>query len=104
MLSIGRIVHYTLNQSDADQINKRRAVALEAARNAGAAVLADGGNSAAEGDTYPAIAVRIFGGAPASYANLQVFLDGNDSYWATSRPEGDKPGTWSWPPLEFEGE
>ncbi|GAA4560510.1 hypothetical protein [Planotetraspora kaengkrachanensis] len=30
--------------------------------------------------------------------NLQVLLDGNDAYWATSRTEGDEPGRWSWPP------
>jgi hypothetical protein len=39
--------------------------------------------------------VRTFGG-PA--ANLQVHLDGTDTYWATSRCEGEGPGFWAWPP------
>ncbi|MGP3965694.1 hypothetical protein ACTWPT_58105 [Nonomuraea sp. 3N208] len=30
--------------------------------------------------------------------NLQVFLDGNDTYWVTSRSEGDQSDTWTWPP------
>jgi hypothetical protein len=31
--------------------------------------------------------------------NLQVVLDGNDHYWATSRIQGDEPGQWRWPPI-----
>jgi hypothetical protein len=30
--------------------------------------------------------------------NLQVFLDGDCSYWATSRKQGDDPCQWSEPP------
>lgn len=84
--SIGRIVHYTLTQPDADQINRQRA---------------DGtphtGNHAQEGDVYPAMIVRIFGETPESAVNLQVFLDGNDTFWATSRTLGDGPFHWAWP-------
>lgn len=81
--TIGRIVHYTLTQTDADAIQKRRTEAVTTA------------NMAAAGQTYPAIVVRTFGG-PA--VNLQVLLDGSDSYWATSRAEGDGAGFWAWPP------
>jgi len=80
----GRIVHYRLSDADAALINQNRA---------------DGGtigNAAHDGDYYPAMVVRNFGHDP--YVNLQVFLDGPDSYWATSRREGDEPGTWTWPP------
>jgi len=49
----------------------------------------------AEGEQYPAVVVRTFGGTTV---NLHVLLDGNDTYWATSRMEGDDPGQWSWPP------
>lgn len=52
------------------------------------------GNSAAEGDMLPAVIVRIWGDGKA---NLQVLLDGNDAYWATSREEGDGNGQWSRP-------
>ncbi|MEU1810934.1 hypothetical protein [Micromonospora aurantiaca (nom. illeg.)] len=71
--TIGRIVHYTLSEHDADAIEARRGGAR-------------GVNNRAEaGQTYPAIVVRTFGGD----ANLQVMLDGPDTYWATSRGEGE---------------
>lgn len=83
--SVGRIVHYQLSESDAGVINHARD------ENS----LTNAGNRAAEGQTFPAIVVRTFGG---DAANLQVLLDGNDTHWATSRGEGDQPGTWTWPP------
>lgn len=81
--TIGRIVHYTLSQYDADAIRAARAAA------------GTGGNPVEEGQTYPATVVRNFGG---SAVNLQVHLDGPDALWATSRTEGDGPGHWAWPP------
>ncbi|MFI0897077.1 hypothetical protein [Streptomyces sp. NPDC020983] len=99
--TIGRIVHYALTQADANAINKRRADAKNL--NAAGVTLASQelgpqihvGNHATAGDYLPAMIVATFGG-PAT--NLQVFLDGNDTYWATSRTEGDGPGFWTWPP------
>jgi hypothetical protein len=82
--TIGRIVHYTLTEADAAAINKRRTGAL----------VDRVGNHATAGDICPAMIVRTFGG-PA--ANLQVVLDGTDSFWVTSRTEGTEPGTWAWP-------
>ncbi|HEY9473021.1 MAG TPA: hypothetical protein VIS06_04110 [Mycobacteriales bacterium] len=86
--TIGRIVHYRLSAQDAAIIRDRRAAT-------GAH-----GNPALEGDVYPAEIVRVFGPAdnPDRAVNLQVGLDGEDTYWATSRTEGDGPGTWFWPP------
>jgi hypothetical protein len=89
--TIGRIVHYRLNDADVDLIAQRRAH-LKAA---GGGVI---GNSVAAGEVYPANVVRTFGGGGDPYVNLQVQLDGYDTYWATSRAEGDGPGTWGWPP------
>ncbi|NUT31542.1 MAG: hypothetical protein HOV79_00565 [Hamadaea sp.] len=82
--TIGRIVHYRLTQSDAEAIAK----ALPTA----------GRNYAAEDHYYPAMVVAVFGNG--EHVNLKVFLDGGPGaeYWATSRPEGDMPGTWTWPP------
>jgi hypothetical protein len=77
--TIGRIVHYKLATHDAAVINQKTRT----------------GNEARTGDVYPALIVRVWGG---SGANLQVFLDGADTYWATSRTEGDAEGQWSWPP------
>lgn len=103
--TIGRIVHYRINESDARTINKRRADFEKARRHnlIGGDILtpkdpgwqAHVGNDVREGDYYPAIVVRTFGGTAA---NLKVLLDGNDDYWATSRAEGEGPGSWAWPP------
>ncbi|MFE3081824.1 hypothetical protein [Nocardia tengchongensis] len=78
--SIGRVVHYTLTADDAKAIN---------------ADLARNGNRVAEGDIFPAMIVRVF---QHESANLQVFLDGDDSFWATSRTLSDGAGHWNWPP------
>jgi hypothetical protein len=60
------------------------------------------GNHVMEGEHFPAIVVRVFskefGDEPG--ANLQVFLDGNDSLWITSArfadPASIELGTWHW--------
>lgn len=84
--SIGRIVHYSLTQQDADTVAQNRArYGVE-------------GNPVAEGDTFPAIIVRVWSTDPGDGVNLQVWLDGPDMLWSCSRREGDGPGTWSWPP------
>lgn len=102
--TIGCLVHYALSASDAASINTRRAdyKAFEAshvhpheAGHPGASGhVAHYGNHATEGDLCPAMVVRTFGGTAA---NLQVFLDGNDVLWVTSRNEGTEAGTWRWP-------
>ena len=79
MLTIGRIVHYTLSKQDVLLIGSQDRL----------------GNHVAAGQVYPAVVVRVFDGGVG--ANLQVFLDGNDTYWATSRLKGEEPGTWAWP-------
>lgn len=89
--SVGRIVHYTLSEQDAALIAARRAA------QAFPAGIVGQHNAVSPGDTYPAVVVRTFGG---SAANLKVLLDGDDTYWATSRCEGqpDEQGCWIWPP------
>jgi hypothetical protein len=79
--SIGRIVHYTLSKQDVLVIGSQNRL----------------GNHVSEGDVYPAVVVRKFDPSTTTL-NLQVLLDGNDSYWATSRVEGEGPNTWAWPP------
>lgn len=91
--TVGRIVHYTLNAADAELINRRRPDGPRGIDGSGAVVHV--GNHAAAGQVCAAVVVRAFDGP---YANLQVLLDGNDTYWATSRSEGDGPGYWAWPP------
>lgn len=97
--TIGHLVHYQLSEQDAEQVNRRRAD-FDGARREGRVAtghVAHFGNHVRAGEVYPAMVVRVW--APTSYAavQLQVFLDGSDTLWATSRTEGDEPGQWSWP-------
>jgi hypothetical protein len=80
--TMGRIVMYRLTDDDARRIQQQRSHDSTAA------------NLARSGSTYPAIVVAAFGDEAL---NLKVLLDGPDNYWATSRHEGDEPGTWAWP-------
>lgn len=103
--SIGRIVHYTLSEQDAQSINRRRDD-FEAFRRSVVGQPEQGmpgatghqahvGNRAVAGQVFPAVIVRTFGGTAV---NLQVFLDGNDTFWGTSRQEGEGEFRWCWPP------
>jgi hypothetical protein len=111
-ITIGRTVHYTLSEQDAAEINRRRTNGSSivarmkssiSATEGGAEPIhgwpagaqAHIGNDAQAGQEYPAVSVRVW---TPGMANLQVLLDGNDVYWATSRHEGIGPGTWAWPP------
>jgi len=102
-LSIGRLVHYVLSLDDAAKINGRRTNGaaiqdriLEDKWSIGAQ--AHIGNTVCAGDVLPAMVVRVL---PCQQANLQVFLDGNDVFWATTRAEAapgrTEPGRWHWP-------
>lgn len=96
--SPGRIVLYTLTEHDAQAINKRRADFGEHRKTDGytdTGYVAHYGNEARAGDTYPAVVVRVWSG---DSINAQVLLDGTDTYWATSRPQGNDAGNWNWPP------
>lgn len=93
--TIGRTVHYRASADDAVRINKRRKDAYKS----GAYAQEDGtiahvGNDVAEGQVFPAVIVRVWN---VGSVNLQVLMDGNDVYWATSRSEGEDPGQWAWP-------
>jgi hypothetical protein len=87
--TVGRIVHYTLTENDAAAIKKARA---------DAGYVAQHGNAPHEGDVLPMLIVRPSGSPDGSSVNGQVFLDGNDTFWATSLTEGEGPGHWSVPP------
>jgi hypothetical protein len=102
--TIGRIVHYKLSDMDAEAINRRRtnSSAILSRMQADPPQWPEGaqahmGNSVAAGDVYPAMIVRTWGNTAESAVQLQVFLDGTDAYWATSRTCGEEPGTYAWP-------
>ena len=85
--SVGRIVHYTLTQLDADRAKNAR--------------LADPnrlGNEPREGDVCPLLIVRAWGDTEESVVNGQIFLDGNDTLWAMSVGQGEGVGKWREPP------
>jgi hypothetical protein len=80
-VTVGRIVSYVLTDTDVENINARR-------EN-----LSISANSISEGAAFPMIVTQVF---TEDLVNGQVFLDGPDNYWATSRRNGDEPGTWHW--------
>lgn len=97
---VGTPVLYTLSAGDVAEINRRRehyaAFCSHASRDRvgeGALTGHQGhvGNHVAEGEQYPAVIVRVFN-PETTTANLQVHLDGNDTFWATSRQLGEGPG------------
>ncbi len=81
---LGKTVLYTLTEEDADRIKLVRDTEAPLGRR---------GNPVAEGQQCKASIVRVFGSpTPTSSFNIQVELDGNDSYWVTSTLYGDGPG------------
>lgn len=100
--TLGRIVLLVLTASQAAEINRRRTTGSEIHHKLEAGTWPAGaqahiGNVVNAGDTYPAIVVRCW---TDDMVNLQVLLDGNDTYWATSVHESHQPnaGFWHWPP------
>ena len=87
--SIGRIVHYRLSRSDCQEINRRRADYMDSWRKT-----VELGKLPVTPVISRMSAIRYPKGrsilrwsqafSPAT-VNLQVHLDGNDTFWATSR-------------------
>jgi len=97
--TLGRIVHYTLSEQDAEAINRRRKDARDSAASLDkTGYVAHVGNDVSAGDVYPLIITKVWGGTPTSAVNGQVLLDGNDTFWATSVAIGEGPRTFAWPP------
>ena len=97
--TIGRIVIYTLTDQDAEAINRRRTTGPEIAARIAAiprewplGAQAHIGNSVEQGMSFPMVIVRTWGSDPSSAVQGQVMLDGNDTYWATSRVCGEHAG------------
>lgn len=75
----GKSVVYTLSESDVIAINAKR-------DQTGVR-----GNPVGVGDVCGAFIAKLWN---PTYANLAVSLDGNDTYWATSKTTGTGPGCW----------
>ena len=91
--SIGRIVHYSLSDQDAAEINRRR-VAKPHEPGWPAGAQAHSGNQVHGGQLVPLIVTAVWTDV---CINGQAILDGNDSLWVTSRVLGTDVGTWRWP-------
>jgi hypothetical protein len=92
---LGDTVLYKLSTYDVDLINRIRDTKGAHGYQA---------NDVHAGQTYPATIVRLFSSADSEVGtvednqgtvNLQVNLDGDDNYWATSRTIGEADGTYS---------
>ena len=75
--TIGRIVLYKLTPGDAAQAAYRIANSYH-------------GNAPRHGDVYPAMIVRVWGNTAQSLVQLQVFIDGDFTLWATSVMEASQ--------------
>lgn len=97
--SAGRIVHYTLDADDAEQVNRRREDGLRYSVGANTGYQLHVGNPAEAGQVFPMIAVAVSdpGDGHVLAVNGQVFLDGNDVLWVRSATEGTEHGQWHWP-------
>jgi len=105
--TIGRIVHYKLSAQDAEEINGRRTDSNSIRTRT---ELSDGhdrvlwpqgaqahiGNHVREGQILPMIITAVW----PTCVSGQVFLDGNDTFWAMSRNKGTENGNWFWPLIE----
>lgn len=81
-IGIGAIVSYTLDETDAERINTRRADTTryrdEHQRQA-TGVMVHVGNLVRAGDVYPMMITRRWGATLDSAVNGTVFLDGTDT-------------------------
>lgn len=93
--AVGDIVLYRLTAGDAEGINRRRRD-FHQSRSADSRTGFVGhvGNHVQEGDPAPAVVVQVHAESTVT-CNLQVLLDGSDTFWATSRAEGSDPGQWA---------
>lgn len=82
---IGQFVDYTLTAIDVARIDELRGMRHVV------------GNQPQAGQVCPMLIVRAWGDTPASSVNGQVFLDGDDTLWVTSRSAGDGAGHFTWP-------
>ncbi|MCG7203947.1 hypothetical protein [Streptomyces arenae] len=91
---VGDIVLYALTEADAEAINRRRKDFHESkSADSRTGFVGHVGNWAQERYVFPAVVVQVHAESTVT-CNLQVLLDGADTYWATSRAEGTAAGQW----------
>lgn len=93
--AVGDVVLYALTEADAGGINRHRKDFHESgSADSRTGFVGHVGNWVQEGDVFPAVVVQVHAESTVT-CNLTVLLDGNDTYWATSRAEGTDVGRWS---------
>lgn len=93
--TVSDVVLYGLTAADVAGINRRRKDFHDnGAADSQTGFVGHVGNYVQEGDVFPAVVVQVHAESVVT-CNLQVLLDGNDTYWATSRAEGTDAGRWS---------
>jgi len=103
-VTVGRIVHYILSETDAEQINRRRTSRKDIAERINnnepnnimwpEGAQAHIGWAVLPGEVFPMIVTK----ATESIVNGQVFLDGNDCLWVVGITQGLAHSQWQWPP------
>jgi hypothetical protein len=97
--SIGRIVHYILNEMNVSDIKRRREGegGFPPGHYAGwpKGAQAHAGNAPSVGQHVPMMICVVWN--DEGVVNGQAFLDGNDVLWVTSARPGTEPGNWMWP-------
>lgn len=83
--TVGRTVLYTLGEHEAAELAKK--YKSEIGRTV---------NPPHAGQAYPAVIVAVWSD---TCVNLRVQLDGEPTYWATSRGLGHGQSQWAWPTL-----
>lgn len=98
--SVGRVILYTLDAQDVDQINRRRTTAFEVSQRLVNGEWPDGaqahiGNLARVGDVLPGMVIQVWG---PTVVNAKIELDGTDQLWKTSIDVADEPtpGKYHW--------
>ena len=95
----GDIVLFRVSLAAAEQINRRRQHArehMDEHRANSNGVMVHVGNHVSPGDEFPMIITAVWGNTPQALVNGTVFLDGSDTFWATSVGVGPHAGMWVW--------
>ena len=98
-LAVGRIVHLVLSPQDCVEIMRRRVFGAGHSEQWPAGAQAHVGNPVIPGEHIAMVVTAVW---PRDLVSGQVLLDGNDSFWATSRnyDELNTHGTWHWIELD----
>lgn len=86
---LGEMVVFKVSEKDVEAINRRRGHFAWSKGHGIAGFVAHIGNDVKAGQQFPMLVVKVWGpDIEVACVNGQVFLDGNDVFWATSVQHG----------------